>query len=181
MLANLSLVGCYNRSAMSQADHDRIILQSAKDNLRNMAFFGLTEFQTDTQFMFEQTFHLEFLEDFVQNNDTHSSAVDYSVDQHRQILQVNTLDVELYKYAKELFLQRLRKARQEGTVKLKTRSHGNKDLSPRQRQNKQSAKNVRYDYYENEESDYEEADDEEEEDFTRRRPGRGSRKMRHRG
>jgi hypothetical protein len=40
MLADLSLVHCYNSGAMPKAERDRILLASAKANLKNMAFFG---------------------------------------------------------------------------------------------------------------------------------------------
>jgi heparan sulfate 6-O-sulfotransferase HS6ST1 len=46
MLADLALVGCYNRSYMpSDAERNRVMLASAKRNLAAMAFFGLTEHQ----------------------------------------------------------------------------------------------------------------------------------------
>lgn len=44
MLADLSLVGCYN-STISSAEKDRRMLASAKHNLRFMPFFMLTEYQ----------------------------------------------------------------------------------------------------------------------------------------
>ena len=44
MLADLSLVGCYN-SSLSNAEKDRIMLASAKHNLQFMPFFMLTEYQ----------------------------------------------------------------------------------------------------------------------------------------
>lgn len=45
MLADLSLVGCYNSSYMNQEERNRVMLASAKRNLLSIAFFGLTEFQ----------------------------------------------------------------------------------------------------------------------------------------
>lgn len=45
MLADLALVGCYNQSAMSKHERDRVMLASAKRNLAAMAYFGLTEYQ----------------------------------------------------------------------------------------------------------------------------------------
>lgn len=44
MLADLSIVGCYN-SSLSKTDRDRLMLASAKANLRKMPFFMLTEYQ----------------------------------------------------------------------------------------------------------------------------------------
>lgn len=45
MLADLTLIGCYNNSLMNKEERDRIMLASAKQNLLSIAFFGLTEFQ----------------------------------------------------------------------------------------------------------------------------------------
>lgn len=44
MLADLSIVGCYN-STLSSTDRDRLMLASAKHNLQFMPFFMLTEYQ----------------------------------------------------------------------------------------------------------------------------------------
>ena len=113
MLANLSLVHCYDFSAMPPAERDATILQSAKGNLQNMAFFGLTEFQAATQYLFERTFKLKFIDDFVQYNQTHASQVDISPSERQQVQKVNALDIELYRYAKELFFQRLKRQIEE--------------------------------------------------------------------
>jgi hypothetical protein len=113
MVANLSLSGCYKPGAMSAETRDFIMLRSAKKNLQQMAFFGLTEYQQETQYLFEKTFHLKFRRDFFKYNHTHSSEVDIYPYQHRQILKLNKLDVELYHYAKSLFFQRLIFALQE--------------------------------------------------------------------
>ena len=45
MLANLTKVDCYDTSRMTPESRNAIMLQSAKDNLRSFAFFGLVEFQ----------------------------------------------------------------------------------------------------------------------------------------
>lgn len=45
MLADLSLIGCYNSSFMNREERNRVMLASAKRNLLSIAFFGLTEFQ----------------------------------------------------------------------------------------------------------------------------------------
>ncbi|KAB0402801.1 hypothetical protein E2I00_005163 [Balaenoptera physalus] len=51
MLADLSLVGCYNLSFIPEGKRAQLLLDSAKKNLRGMAFFGLTEFQRKTHFL----------------------------------------------------------------------------------------------------------------------------------
>ena len=109
MLANLSLVNCYNTSAMEQDKRDQIMLESAKENLLKMAYFGLTEFQVYTQRLFEYSFELEFNDDFSQIPVTHSDRSVINERQKEEILHQNKLDIALYQYAKDLFLQRVRK------------------------------------------------------------------------
>ncbi len=116
MLANLSVINCYNRSNLTPEARDRKMLQSAKNNLKDMAFFGLTEYQKDTQYMFERTFKLKFIDDFEQRNVTHAKKLDVTEKQHQEILVLNKLDVELYNYAKDLFFQRLKKLKEEETL-----------------------------------------------------------------
>lgn len=110
MLADLSLVSCYNTSAMLQRDRDIVILASAKENLRKMAYFGLCEYQQISQYMFEKTFNLHFNKAFVQFNETHvSQSIDsgqISMEQLKRIKQLNYLDIKLYEYAQDLLLSR---------------------------------------------------------------------------
>ncbi|XP_037833511.1 heparan-sulfate 6-O-sulfotransferase 2 isoform X2 [Kryptolebias marmoratus] len=113
MLADLSLVGCYNVSAMSDEERWAVLLDSAKRNLRGMAFYGLTEYQRKTQYLFERTFNLEFIAPFTQLNGTRASSVDVPPETQRRIRQLNRWDVELYEYARDLFLQRFQVARQQ--------------------------------------------------------------------
>ncbi|XP_061581536.1 heparan-sulfate 6-O-sulfotransferase 2 isoform X2 [Cololabis saira] len=113
MLADLSLVGCYNVSAMSEEERWAVLLDSAKRNLRGMAFFGLTEYQRKTQYLFERTFNLEFLSPFTQLNGTRASSVDVPSETQHRIRQLNRWDVELYEYARDLFLQRFQVTRQQ--------------------------------------------------------------------
>ncbi|XP_074482757.1 heparan-sulfate 6-O-sulfotransferase 3-B-like [Sebastes fasciatus] len=112
MLADLSLVGCYNMSSVSELDRGRLLLASAKANLRNMAFYGLTEFQRKTQYLFERTFGLRFIRAFTQINSTRAASVGISEKVRWRIEGLNALDVELYEYAKELFLRRYQYNRQ---------------------------------------------------------------------
>ncbi|XP_047432437.1 heparan-sulfate 6-O-sulfotransferase 3-B-like [Mugil cephalus] len=112
MLADLSLVGCYNMSSMSELERGQVLLASAKANLRNMAFYGLTEFQRKTQYLFERTFGLRFIRAFTQINSTRAASVGISEKVRWRIEGLNALDVELYEYAKELFLRRYQYNRQ---------------------------------------------------------------------
>ncbi|XP_020779159.1 heparan-sulfate 6-O-sulfotransferase 2 [Boleophthalmus pectinirostris] len=113
MLADLSLVGCYNVSAMSEDERWAVLLESAKRNLRSMAFFGLTEYQRKTQYLFERTFNLEFIAPFTQLNGTRASSVEVPAETQHRIRVLNKWDVELYEYARDLFLQRFQVARQQ--------------------------------------------------------------------
>ncbi|XP_029459168.1 heparan-sulfate 6-O-sulfotransferase 3-like [Rhinatrema bivittatum] len=113
MLADLSLVGCYNLTFMNESERNEILLMSAKNNLKNMAFFGLTEFQRKTQYLFEKTFNLKFISPFTQFNTTRASNVDIDEWARRHIEELNYLDMQLYEYAKDLFLQRFQYTRQQ--------------------------------------------------------------------
>ncbi|XP_073425666.1 heparan-sulfate 6-O-sulfotransferase 3 [Dendrobates tinctorius] len=113
MLADLSLVGCYNLTFMNESERNDILLQSAKNNLKNMAFYGLTEFQRKTQYLFERTFNLKFISPFTQFNTTRASNVDIDEWSRGRIKELNYLDMQLYEYAKDLFLQRFQYTRQQ--------------------------------------------------------------------
>lgn len=123
MLADLSLVGCYNLSSMNESQRNHILLSSAMSNLKNMAFYGLTEFQRKTQYLFERTFSLRFISAFTQINSTRAANVDLSELVRRRIEELNFLDVQLYEYAKDLFLQRFQftRQREHQEVRLKRR------------------------------------------------------------
>ncbi|NXO31709.1 H6ST2 sulfotransferase, partial [Cisticola juncidis] len=113
MLSDLSLVGCYNLSVMPEEQRNKVLLDSAKENLKRMAFFGLTEFQRKTQYLFEKTFNMNFISPFTQYNSTRASSVEIDKQTQQRIEALNFLDVELYDYAKDLFLQRYQYMRQK--------------------------------------------------------------------
>lgn len=114
MLADLTLVGCYNTSLMSKKERDILLLASAKENLKKMAFFGLCEFQKMSQYLFERSFHLNFLQPFVQFNETHSSVYINKLKPEllEKLRQLNYLDVELYDFATKLLHERFEKIKQ---------------------------------------------------------------------
>ncbi|XP_025938513.1 heparan-sulfate 6-O-sulfotransferase 2 [Apteryx rowi] len=113
MLSDLSLVGCYNLSVMPEEQRNKVLLDSAKENLKRMAFFGLTEFQRKTQYLFEKTFNMNFISPFTQYNSTRASSVEIDEQTQQRIEALNFLDMELYDYAKDLFLQRYQYMRQK--------------------------------------------------------------------
>ena len=112
MLANLSLVGCYDATVMSVAHRRATLLDSARRNLRAMPFFGLIEYQRESQYLFERTFPpLRFVSPFVQSTRTHASDVHLTSAERAQVGVRNALDTQLYMFAHELFLRRLETAR----------------------------------------------------------------------
>ncbi|XP_066879540.1 heparan-sulfate 6-O-sulfotransferase 2 isoform X4 [Kogia breviceps] len=113
MLSDLTLVGCYNLSVMPEKERNQVLLESAKSNLKHMAFFGLTEFQRKTQYLFEKTFNMNFISPFTQYNTTRASSVEINEEIQKRIEGLNFLDMELYSYAKDLFLQRYQFTRQK--------------------------------------------------------------------
>ncbi|XP_028136447.1 heparan-sulfate 6-O-sulfotransferase 2 isoform X1 [Diabrotica virgifera virgifera] len=108
MLSDLELIGCYNKTYMPQAERDKIMLASAKKNLLAMAFFGLTEYQKISQYIFEETFNLRFAIPFEQNNATVSSytLTTLTSAQSEKIKKLNNLDLELYSFAKKILFER---------------------------------------------------------------------------
>lgn len=96
---------------MSKTDRDRIMLASAKKNLQSMAFFGLTEYQKISQYIFEETFNLRFAIPFEQNNATVSSSTLTTLTdkQAAKIAELNKLDIELYNFSKKLLFERFEK------------------------------------------------------------------------
>ncbi|GAB0094816.1 Heparan-sulfate 6-O-sulfotransferase [Sergentomyia squamirostris] len=111
MLADLALVGCYNKSSLPPHERNRVMLASAKRNLASMAYFGLTEYQKISQYIFEETFNLRFAIPFEQHNTTVSTTTmnDLTPEQKRRIEHINSLDIELYSFAKRLLFQRFEK------------------------------------------------------------------------
>lgn len=59
MLADLTLINCYDTGSTDAPTRERIMLESAKVNLKNLAFFGLKEYMAESQWMFERLFFLK--------------------------------------------------------------------------------------------------------------------------
>lgn len=110
MLADLTLVGCYNKTAISRDQREEILLESAKKNLASMAYFALVEYQLESQFLFERTFAMKFRHPFVQmsSEETRAGAVVLDSKDLVRLRELNRLDTELYSFAKELFFERLK-------------------------------------------------------------------------
>ena len=104
MLADLTIVDCYNVSFPGRSGK---MLHSAETNLQNMSFFGLLEHLTMTQYLFHRTFGLIFTELWIPLNLTHSRLSPVSVSTQNNLLKINNLDVQLYRFAERLFFDRL--------------------------------------------------------------------------
>ncbi len=88
----------------------RRMLTSAKLNLAQLAFFGLTEFLFETQYLFTWTFDLKFKKDITSRGSAHFSLEDIGDSDLQRVAQINKYDRELYKFGRELFFKRLRYA-----------------------------------------------------------------------
>ena len=73
-----------------------------------MSYFGLTEYQKISQYIFEETFNLRFAIPFEQHNTTESTRAmnNLSYEKRKKIEKLNNLDIELYAFAKNLMFQR---------------------------------------------------------------------------
>lgn len=119
MLADLVSVGCFNKSLHTEEERERLLLESAKRTLRQFAYFGITEYIEESEAIFEATFGVEFDERVEQRSFSalHSAPMLQSLWRNRNVYQevanANRLDMELYKYALELFAVRLKAIGQE--------------------------------------------------------------------
>lgn len=115
MLSDLALVGCYNHSLMPEKERQLIMLSSAKTNLHKMAFFGLTEFPRISQYLFQETFDMMFLD--AETHSFHrtkrSLLDDLDSKTIEKIKLVNHLDMQLYEYAKELLFDRFERLKRK--------------------------------------------------------------------
>lgn len=114
MLSDLESLGCYGNKLHPPEEKDKLMLQSAKDNLRNFAFFGLTEYQYQTRLLFEKLFGIRLKLETQQRpmSTLHSAPILQNLWNNSQlydkIAKVNKLDMELYEYALELFSERVK-------------------------------------------------------------------------
>lgn len=108
MLANHKLVGCPSDGEPNSGNRDDLMLTSAIDNLKSIAFFGLCERQRASQIVFEKTFDLKFKQDFKQSDDNKTKVFIERLpnDIVERILKINHLDMKLYEYATNLFHSR---------------------------------------------------------------------------
>ncbi|CAD5215861.1 unnamed protein product [Bursaphelenchus xylophilus] len=107
MLADLTLVHCYDQTKMSKEKRESIMLESAKNTLRSVAFFGIQNRMADSQELFEKTFRLRFMKNLANWTKSKSDDTVITTAQLQAIRDLNHLDVELFKFAEKLFEKRL--------------------------------------------------------------------------
>ncbi len=120
MLANYNELGCdrlkcwlksSNCSLEMKIKYEDDLLENAKKNLLAMSFFGLTEYQSLSQYLFEKTFKnkFKFAKPFSVNKNRLGSKLLETVYKSsiNEIEENNHLDVKLYEFATKIFFQRV--------------------------------------------------------------------------
>ena len=113
MLADLEEVGCYDKSRYAKKEREARMLESAKRNLEEFAFFGITEYLEESGILFEKRLGMKFGKPMKQLpfSALCSAPILQSVwtkDMYEKIANVNKLDMALYNYALQLFTKRLK-------------------------------------------------------------------------
>jgi len=112
MLADLEAVDCFNKHSFSKREREQRLLETAKKNLESFAFFGITEYMSESSRMFEKLFSVRFpvLPSTRNLTDLHSSPMLPNLWKNpafmSAIQEVNSLDMALYEHALKIFEQR---------------------------------------------------------------------------
>lgn len=121
MLADYNVIGCTalkcwtksaNCSQKMKEFNEQKVLHSAKHTLLGLAFFGLTEYQTLSEFLFVKTFgdnKFKLSEPIIEKKDTQAS-ISMKGEAGKYIDRIksnNHLDIQLYEFAKEIFFKRV--------------------------------------------------------------------------
>jgi hypothetical protein len=88
------------------------LVRNAKNVLKKMSFFGITEYEELSQKLFEKTFHNVFKIDYnVVPGKYKTTTLNYVKSLNKTLIEkidaINDLDWELYQYAKVLFFERI--------------------------------------------------------------------------
>ena len=108
MLADWSLVPC--DKSFTTYQKEEILLSSAMNNLKQLSYFALQEFQYESQMLFEYTFGVRFVRPFTQKTPKNRTTL-YSNEETSLVIKKNQLDMRLYKYATDLFWERINDAK----------------------------------------------------------------------
>ena len=123
MLANYNILGCkvlkcWTKSSVCSSKDKHIneqkLLQSAKNTLVNqLSFFGLSEYQNLSEYLFIKTFGENKFKFSVSIRDLNqTTALNATINGHagiyiEKIRENNHLDIQLYEFAKEVFFKRV--------------------------------------------------------------------------
>jgi hypothetical protein len=120
MLANYNELGCdslkcwlksSNCSIEMKRKYENDLLENAKKNLVSFSFFGLTEYQRLSQYLFEKTFKnkFKFSQPFSEINERIGlkSLEAVNRDYMNEINENNNLDIKLYDFATKIFFDRV--------------------------------------------------------------------------
>lgn len=123
MLSNLTKINCSGTTdATANETVAMAMLEDAKRNLKSIAFFGLTEYQQESQLLFECTFNMTFIRSFVSSKPYNTRIIGPSMlvskAQEAKIKQLNKWDTLFYNYAEKLFLYRIKLFNIEVTSKV---------------------------------------------------------------
>ena len=123
MLANLNSLGCgvfkclfkkANCSEKAKKISEIKLLESAKHTLNGLAFFGLTEYQNLSEYLFIQTFDekkFKFSKKIPEIYETNAELLlkDEKINKHvKKIEEINHLDTRFYEFAKKIFFNRVK-------------------------------------------------------------------------
>ena len=114
MLADVDNAGCLNQAVMSNDKRNSILLATAKQNLKDMINFGVTEYITESILLLEHRLDIELGSPLTQPLIKELNIADriYEIwnnsNLYKKISSVNYLDMQLYQYGLKLFDQRLK-------------------------------------------------------------------------
>ena len=115
MLADYNKIGCEALKCLTGTctyhdayKYERKLLESAKHTLSNMPFFGITEYQELSQYLFEKTYKsfFKFSVRLQQSNETLGENYQ-KITIENETKKVNKLDIEFYDFALKLFFKRI--------------------------------------------------------------------------
>ena len=117
MLADMEAVHCFNRSALTEQERDRRLLETAMQNLKAFTYFGITEYMNESCLLFEKMFDMTFAvrpEPYISLSEFRSGPLLVNLRANKElynaILQRNHLDLQLYEFALGLFAEKARTA-----------------------------------------------------------------------
>ena len=115
MLADYNELGCEALKCLAEQCskeetflYDEKLLESAKNTLRSLSFFGITEYQELSQYLFERTYESVFRFSVSLNQSNEIVAQNSLETQNEiEIKKLNALDNQLYDFAVTLFFKRV--------------------------------------------------------------------------